>query len=413
LRGGEGGQQHAGHRRSDGGEDRAPSTLRNVSLSYGQIPLHGVQQASAPQQRDHRGVQQRLDDVSLTTGHLLQGVAGLHLLEEQIDLPARAVHEGHLPNRQSLGRDVGDVKIVAAGPSVSHHHQAQSTTGSRACAQVTPAPEGHLHLGVQLVSAQPVDDFAQAAPDDPAGFVPLGISAGHNQRVGVFLEPGDEVAAVTIDGVKQLVAEVSQVEQQQMILHPMTHLRHRSVVLAARGELDGVRSLALDAHHHVKLGRRLRVVGTARRKALLQKLVQPDERGVRQEDVSKRSQQPPAAHLGLVQRLDQLGRNPEEHGQRHGEPIVKRQGRQLSSRALLVQAPQACQRSFPAGAKSQHHGPEQRHRIHLRRRRITSVSCTNRSMVFFEIGLVNCSRIRINWVRATVPPPSQRVLPTL
>src|SRR3990172_325874 len=224
----------------------------------------------------------------------------------------------------------------------------------------------HHDLHVELRSPQTSQHVLQPLPDEfhtVGGPVP---EHPRDERVGVLLEPRDEVAALSVDAVEQPVAELAQVKQQQPLLHPTAYLQDGAVVLAARAELDAAHPLALHTHHHVELRGGLRVVRPARRKAPLQQVVEPHQRRVRSQHVTETLENPRQARRYLLDLLQQHPHHSaEELRQRLGEPVIKHRRHQPRAGGLLVRPAHPRQASLPASRKAQNNSPEQRRRLHL------------------------------------------------
>ena len=74
--------------------------------------------------------------------------------------------------------------------------------------------------------------------------MPLTVG-GHDARVGIGGQAGDEVSAVSINAIKELIAEVAEVKQHQPPLDPRPHLQRAVVVRPLPGHLDLVRTAPL------------------------------------------------------------------------------------------------------------------------------------------------------------------------
>lgn len=78
------GKQLIGEKGEHGGE---AMFLQVLSLSRKRC-THRLEQAAAGREGEDRGIEQRLDDVTLAARHILQPVVLFDLFEEELDLPA-------------------------------------------------------------------------------------------------------------------------------------------------------------------------------------------------------------------------------------------------------------------------------------------------------------------------------------
>ena len=259
---------------------------------------------------------------------------------------------------ERFGVDVGEVEPIVAALGESDRDQAQTTPSGAADAAIHATFEHHLDFDVEDVSLQPsghlLEPLAFELDRTPA---PLTVR-GHDARVGIGGQASDEVSAVSVNRIKELVAKVTQVKEQQAPLDPRPHLQRAVVVCPLAGHLDLVRPGPSRAHHQVQLHRRRAGVLPGAGKAPRQQSVHLDHRRIGDQHVTESFQHAGVAHLARRELRHQLAQHRPKHpGQVGAESVVERRGHQRLAGHSFVGASKTGQRALAPGSESQQHRP--------------------------------------------------------
>ena len=95
-----------------GREQLRPSSRRSSFGEVAERTAYRSEEFAAHEQREYRGVDQRLDNRLAAARELVHSVSCLQLLEDQFDLPACAVGVADLLGCEHVDRDVRHVAMV-------------------------------------------------------------------------------------------------------------------------------------------------------------------------------------------------------------------------------------------------------------------------------------------------------------
>ena len=239
--------------RCGGREQRSPATLWNAVSESPQPSTNRIEQPAARQQRDDTRQQQRFDDRSLAGGELVEPVMRSQLLEHQLDLPVAGVE---LVCIEVLRRDVGQVEPVRPAVGVAHADQTQAAPVHAPAAGADPTLEPDLHLDIEDHTREPVGHFVEPTSLKLDGASTPATMHAHDARIRARRQSRQEVAAVSVNAIKELLAEEAEVEDQQAVAYPRSHAQRAAVIGPFAGELHPLHPASGDAHHQMQLRRR-------------------------------------------------------------------------------------------------------------------------------------------------------------
>jgi len=189
-----------------------------------------VKQHPARHHGDECGVQERLHDVALRRRHLVQPEAGFELLESHLDEPPCRVGPGYVIGAELLHRNVGDVEVIGTRVFIPQSHQPKACPGRPATPRVLTPFEAQLYLQIDGLPAQTFDHILKSAANDvdrpPA---PLSMNR-RDERIRLVFEAREEVTALPLNAREELKPVVTQVEDQELVLHPSASPQHRTIV---------------------------------------------------------------------------------------------------------------------------------------------------------------------------------------
>ena len=184
---------------------------------------------------------------------------------------------------------------------------------------------------------------------------------GHDAGVGVGGQAGNEVSAVSVNAIKELVSKVAEVKEQQPPLDPRPHLQRTVVLRPLARHLDLVRTRPAHAHHQVKLRRGRRAIGARAGKAPRQQPMHLDHRRIGRQSVTQPLQHTTIAHITRREFPHQLREHCSKHPCETGsEPVMERRGDQRLARRTLIGPTKPRQGALGPGAEPEHHAPEHR-----------------------------------------------------
>ena len=119
--------------------------------------------------------------------------------------------------------DVGQIEAVVAALGESDADQAQATARGTADAVVAATRERHFDLDIEHVALQAPGHLVEPLTRQRDGASTTAPVGGHDARIRVGGQTREEVVAVAVNGVKELVSKVPEVEEQEPPGNPRPH----------------------------------------------------------------------------------------------------------------------------------------------------------------------------------------------
>ena len=196
-------------RRCGSSKQCCPSLLGHLVGSALQSFTYGVEQPAADEQGDDGAKQKNLDDMRLARGQVVETIVRLQLLEDQLDLPARRVGLRNGLGIERIGVDVGQVEPILGALGESDRDEAQATANGASGPGVDTSLERHLDFDVEDILLQSTGHLLESLALEVNGVATPPTVNGHDAGIGVGGQAGDEIAAVSVNAIKELISKVA------------------------------------------------------------------------------------------------------------------------------------------------------------------------------------------------------------
>lgn len=346
--------------RRDRFKDSGPS-LKWYSLREFSPPFSkSGKKLSTDKKRQDGRVEQCFDHDPLLARHVPKPVGALQFFEKQLDLPSQRIGRPKVFGRELVRRNIGYVQMIALRLRVPKADDPQLLPITTSAPRVASPSEAHIDGHVQDVALKPIHDVMHALTNDVDQLTSMDSIHSQYRGVGAELQPREKIAPVLVDAREEPVAEISKVEEEQVVLDPPSDAKYRTVVGALRSDANRLSPVSAYAHDDVRLERGFRVVSARRREARGEHIVQPHHRRIGQKDIAERGERPSQGASEPNARIQRVHRGGLQHrDQSRIEPIIEAALLDRFPGCLLISAPQVRERTLAAQAKTKHEGPEE------------------------------------------------------
>lgn len=344
-------------------EHDRPASRRETLIGPSIVGLIREEHSPAYGESQHCCINHRLDDLFVRTVDDVQSISGFQFLEEHLDKPTSSIQICHLMGGESFRREIREIEMVFVEQIVFDANQAQFQRLQAPRFAGIPSPaELDFNFCVYFLALESFSDFLEGFSNQVDSTTSMEAVYSHNDRVGIIPQATDEVSAVFNDLGEESVFEKSQIEQQEMIFHPVPD-RDR-FEFSDVSSMDSNRSSRLIGDRQDDGYLCSRFLRTFREYAE-QRFAKGYYRVVENRDVLEKFSQPSRKRCGNDFRQRVLEKSLEEGNQVRRE-LSKEGGRgKICVRNGLILPSQPSQRSLDTATEAQNQVPKEQHWIDL------------------------------------------------
>lgn len=185
-----------------GRQQLRPTTGRGAFGKVAERTAYESEELPAYEQREHCGVDQGLGHCVVAARDLIHSVAGLELLEDQLDLPPCAVGVSDLLGREHLAGNVRHVAVILVRVLVEYGDEAESLSIARALSCVLAVLERRFDLDVEYLTLKTTEDVLELSSLERDRVSSNSTMSLDDRRARVLLQARQEVALLRLMQLK-------------------------------------------------------------------------------------------------------------------------------------------------------------------------------------------------------------------